>query len=93
MNIGYGREIPISEVVAQVIARMDSDVKPEFKKPYAGDFPRTFCSNERARRLLRWRPVVGFEEGLARFLEWFTATKTVQTPDDKREISPEAKNG
>ncbi len=87
MNVGYGKEISIREVAEKVLARMDSDLKPEFKKPYPGDFPRTFCSNEKARRLLRWRPVVGFDEGLSRFLEWFATTGRPKAPVDKREIS------
>jgi UDP-glucose 4-epimerase len=71
INVGYGKEIPILDVVEKVLARMDSDLTPDFRPAYAGDFPRTFCSNEKARRLLRWRPVTGFDEGLTKFFEWY----------------------
>ena len=81
MIIGYGKEIPISEVAEKVLRTMKSDLRPEFKKPYAGDFPRTFCSNEKAKRLIRWRPGVGFDEGLSEFLKWFNARRTALTPN------------
>ena len=70
-NIGYGREITIMEVVNKVISRLGGEMKPKFLPLYAGDFPRTLAANEKATRVLRWRPAVGFDEGLGRFLDWF----------------------
>jgi UDP-glucose 4-epimerase len=79
LNVGYGKEISVLEVAEKVLARMQSNLRPEFKPAYAGDFPRTFCSNEKAKRLLRWRPVVGFDEGLDKFLQWYRSRHSAPT--------------
>lgn len=71
LNIGFGKEVTIADLAEKIIIRMGSSLKPEYRRAYAGDFPRTLCGNEKARRLLRWRPVVGLDEGLTRFLEWY----------------------
>ncbi len=78
LNVGFGKEISILEVARRVLAKMESPLEPELKPAYAGDFPRTFCNNEKAKRLLRWRPVVGFNEGLSLFLEWYSS-RTLKT--------------
>ncbi|MDA4117662.1 MAG: GDP-mannose 4,6-dehydratase [Thaumarchaeota archaeon] len=81
-NIGYGREITILDVVSKVIARLGGEMEPKFLPTYAGDFPRTLAGNEKARRVLRWRPAVDFDEGLGHFLEWFK-----ERHDEKQEVA------
>jgi nucleoside-diphosphate-sugar epimerase len=44
---------------------------PEFAPPRAGDVRHSQASIERAEQLLEFRPTVGFEEGLARTVEFF----------------------
>jgi dTDP-D-glucose 4,6-dehydratase len=41
------------------------------------------ADNERARRLLGWKPEVPFVEGLHRTIDWYFSTKA---PDDVRRI-------
>jgi len=83
LNIGYGKEVSIAEVAERVILRMRSDLTPVFKPAYAGDFPRTLCGNEKARRMLRWKPLVGLDEGLPKFLEWYESRGTTQEHSPK----------
>lgn len=71
LNVGFGKEVTIAALAEKVILKMGSSLKPEYKPAYAGDFPRTLCGNEKARKILRWKPVVGLDEGLASFLRWF----------------------
>jgi len=80
-NLGYGKEFPIEAVARIIINSFESDLEPEFREAYKGDFPKTLCQNAKARSILRWSPQVGFEEGVAEFLEWFKATQAVVPAD------------
>jgi len=76
MNIGYGKDVKIGAVADAVLRHFGSSMKVRYKPGYAGDFSRTICSNNKAQRLLGWRPIVRFDEGLRRYLDWFD----LQTP-------------
>jgi UDP-glucose 4-epimerase len=71
LNIGYGRDIKVVDVARKIIGHYGGEFEPKFVEQYEGDFSRTLCNNERARRTLGWRPEVKFEDGLTLFLNWF----------------------
>jgi len=75
LNIGYGKDFKIIDVARKVIAHYGGRLEPQFVKQYQGDFSRTLCDNELARRTLGWRPEIAFDDGLARFLEWFDTNR------------------
>ncbi len=83
LNVGFGKEVTIAELAEKMIIRMGSKLEPEYRPAYAGDFPRTLCGNEKARRVLRWRPVVGLDEGLTRFFEWYNSAGWKATAEEK----------
>jgi UDP-glucose 4-epimerase len=74
-NLGYGKDFPMEAVARMVIESFGAHLEPKFLEAYKGDFPKTLCQNAKARSLLRWSPQVGFETGVAEFLEWFKATQ------------------
>jgi UDP-glucose 4-epimerase len=80
INLGYGKEISILDVAEKVIERLGVDLEPTFKKGYDGDFPRTLCNNDKAEKILRWKPQVGFDEGIEHFLDWFERTRIKTLP-------------
>lgn len=74
LNLGYGAPMAMSEFVdyfellsGKSIQRIDVPAPPT-------DVAITFCSNEKARRLLNFSPRVSVREGLRRTWEWATAT-------------------
>lgn len=75
LNIGYGRDYKMSDVAKKIIAHYGGDFEPKFVEQYEGDFSKTLCDNEQAKRTLGWRPDVDFDDGLARFLQWFDETR------------------
>jgi UDP-glucose 4-epimerase len=79
MNIGYGRELRILDVATILLKRLGSNLEPEFRPAYKGDFPRTLCSNLKAKTLLGWNAQTSFDHGLTSFLEWFKAQQKVAT--------------
>ena len=47
--------------------------KPEYKPPRAGDVRDSQADITKAREILGYEPIVSFEEGLRRTLEWYKA--------------------
>lgn len=76
-NLGFGEEFSIAEAARQVLRHFGSSLSPKFEPAYRGDFQRTLCRNEKARRILSWTPRVGFQEGLDLFLDWYSETRQV----------------
>ena len=75
LNIGFGKDYKVIDVARKVVAHYGGDQKIQFVKQYQGDFSRTLCDNDRARRVLGWRPATQFDEGLALFLDWFDTNR------------------
>ena len=71
-NIGGNRSLPNLEVVHQVLALTG---KPESLIEYVRDRPghdrRYALSSEKLMRETGWQPVMNFETGLARTIEWY----------------------
>ena len=80
-NIGYGKDYRIIDIARMVIEHYDGKYEPKFFPQYSGDFPRTLCDNELARRSLRWKPQVKLEEGLELFLNRFDERRLHQTEE------------
>ena len=75
VNIAYGQMLTISEV-ARAVARLCQrpDLEPVHTAPRPGDVYRLRADTRRARELLGYSADVAFEEGLERYLAWFTRT-------------------
>jgi len=71
LNIGYGKDFKMIDVARRIIGHYGGEYEPKFVQQYSGDFSRTLCDNELARRTLGWRPEMKFEDGLDLFLDWF----------------------
>ena len=86
MNIGYGKDYKMIDVSRKIIAHYGSNLEPRFVPQYEGDFARTLCDNELARRALGWRPEVRFEDGLELFLNWFDKNR-LPTAGEKSRVA------
>ena len=75
INLGSGREISIGDLAVLIgeLARrpLRLETTGDRFRPSASEVERLLAENERARRLLAWRPRVTLEEGLIRTIEWF----------------------
>jgi UDP-glucose 4-epimerase len=81
LNIGYGKDFRVIDIARRIIAHYGGEYEPKFVQQYSGDFSRTLCDNELARRSLGWRPEVKFEDGLTFFLRWFDEKQTPLVSD------------
>jgi UDP-glucose 4-epimerase len=68
LNVGTGGRVSLLDLVAAVNRVLGTDLEPRFEPPRTGDVRDSQASLERAREVLGYEPVVGFEEGLRRTL-------------------------
>ena len=47
-----------------------SKIKPVFGQPRSGDIPHSLASVEKARKLLKYEPLVQFDEGIKKTVRW-----------------------
>lgn len=81
INLGTGQEITIKDLVELIarLCRFEGTIEWDATKPDGQ--PRRCLDTSKAKRLMDWQAQVGFEEGLARTIEWFEAHR-----DQVREV-------
>jgi UDP-glucose 4-epimerase len=63
-NVGAGRRVRLLDVVEALNRIYGTDLQPEFRPPRPGDVRDSLASLERIGRVLGYRPLVDFDEGL-----------------------------
>jgi UDP-glucose 4-epimerase len=76
-NVGCGERTSLQEIVARLETILGRPLERQHTPSRTGDVPHTLADVSRARRLLGYVPGVGFDEGLARTIEYF---RTVRLP-------------
>lgn len=82
-NLGGSRTITLAELVAKIAERME--LRPEVRRlpDQPGDVRCTWADVSRAERELGWRPQVGIDEGLDRFVAWFRESNRASTRESE----------
>ncbi len=68
-NVGTGERIRLLDVVDTLNHIYGTDLQPDFQPPRSGDVRDSLASLERIGRVLGYRPLVPFDEGLRRTVE------------------------
>ncbi len=71
MNVALGKTITLCALVDQINALLGTDIQPVHAPPRAGDIRYSMADISKATELLDYAPVVDFETGLARTLEYY----------------------
>lgn len=79
INVGSGREIAISDLVA-LIARLSGNeaqvqVDETRVRPTGSEVERLLAANDKAKRLMDWQPQVSLEQGLRQTIAWIDANR------------------
>jgi dTDP-glucose 4,6-dehydratase len=75
INICSQAEISVGQVAKVIIARISPETticsNEERMRPEASEVHRLLGSNDKIRRLTRWKPHYSFEEGISETIDWF----------------------
>jgi nucleoside-diphosphate-sugar epimerase len=70
-NVACGERYTINGLVDNLNEIFGTSIKPIYDPPRTGDVRHSMASIEKANKLFGYRPVVTFQEGLRRTVEWF----------------------
>ena len=73
INLGESRTVELRELIALLEKELGRDALIDRQAMQPGDVPQTFADITKARRLLGYNPQTNIEEGIRRFVEWFTS--------------------
>jgi UDP-glucuronate 4-epimerase len=73
VNLGGSRTTDLRRLVALLGDALGMTPRVEHLPPQPGDVVRTWADVRKAERLLGYRPSTPIEEGIPRFVEWFTS--------------------
>ena len=72
-NVAYGDRVSINDLARQIAALAGQPFAPTYAAPRPGDIRESQADAALARRVLGWKPVHTFHDGLAATFEWFKA--------------------
>jgi nucleoside-diphosphate-sugar epimerase len=79
INVATGGRVSLNQLFHALRELVGSSVEPVYAEPRAGDVRDSQADIGRARELLGYEPLVPFEEGLRRTLEWYKTTRPATT--------------
>jgi len=71
INIACGQRITLNEVIRLINRILGKDIHPIYAPPRAGDVKHSLADIQKAQKLIGYKPVVSFEEGLRRAIDWY----------------------
>lgn len=77
MNLATGGKITLLDLVDKLNALLGTSYEPRFEAARSGDIKHSRADINRAGELLGYEPIVDFDEGLARTLEWYRTREQV----------------
>jgi UDP-glucuronate 4-epimerase len=75
INLGEARTVELRELISLLEKELGAKARIDSQPLQPGDVPQTFADVAKARRLLGYNPQTQIEEGIHRFVEWFTENK------------------
>jgi UDP-glucose 4-epimerase len=71
MNVATGGRVTLLELVEKINAMLGTTIQPQHGPERPGDIKHSRASIARARDILKYEPIVDFDMGLARTVEWY----------------------
>jgi nucleoside-diphosphate-sugar epimerase len=72
VNIACGEAITVNAIIKMINEIVGKNVKPVYAPPRKGDVKHSLADITAARKLINFKPVVGFREGLERAIKWYS---------------------
>jgi nucleoside-diphosphate-sugar epimerase len=74
INVGTGRSSTLNQTISLLNAIFGLQIKPQYGPPRVGDVRHSTADISLARATLGYEPIVAFEDGLRRTVDWLRAT-------------------
>ncbi len=71
INIACGFEVSLNELSNKICHKLSMDIKPIYKEERAGDVKHSLADITKAKKLLGYEPLVSFEDGLSKTIEFY----------------------
>ncbi len=71
INIACGYEISLNDLVEKINKELSTNIKPIYKEERAGDVKHSLADITKAEKLLGYKPLVSFDEGLRKTIEFY----------------------
>jgi UDP-glucose 4-epimerase len=71
INVACGQSIDLLQLVAGINRALGTNLEPVFEPPRAGDVRDSLADISLARELLNYNPIVSFDEGLVRTIDFY----------------------
>jgi UDP-glucose 4-epimerase len=75
INVATGGRISLNQLFRAVRSLVGASIEPVYEEPRAGDVRDSQADISKARRILRYEPVVSFEDGLDKTVAWYRASQ------------------
>lgn len=70
-NLGHSEPVNINDLIKIIEAKLDKNAYKRYHKMQAGDVQNTYANIDKAKKLLNYKPKVGIQEGIERFVAWY----------------------
>jgi len=70
-NIACGERTTVNSLVENINDVLDKKIKPSYDEPRPGDVKHSFADISKARKTIKYEPLVSFSEGLKKTILWF----------------------
>jgi UDP-glucose 4-epimerase len=71
INIACGLRITVNEIINLINQCLGKTIRPAYEPTRAGDVKHSLASIELAKKVIGYEPVVSFQDGLKRAIEWY----------------------
>jgi UDP-N-acetylglucosamine/UDP-N-acetyl-alpha-D-glucosaminouronate 4-epimerase len=73
-NVGCGDRVSLLDIIGRLEAQLGRTLERRHTPSRAGDVPHTLADVSKAKRLMGYSPLVGFDEGFRRTVEYFKSS-------------------
>ena len=71
VNIACGQAVTVNEIIGMINKYLGKDVKPIYAEHRAGDVKHSLADITAAQKLIGFKPVISFENGLKKAIDWY----------------------
>jgi UDP-glucose 4-epimerase len=72
INVACGESISINAIIQAINSEMGKNVKPNYVAPRPGDIKHSWADVTLSQKVIGFRPIVAFRDGLRRAIAWYT---------------------